>query len=379
MINSYNSGISKTNRGYRLLFVITIFYITIYNDSLWLNRFSQSIFKYLRYVLLCLMLVVFLYRFIFSNSSRKQLFIVLGFLLFFAYNLLFHNGMNLIPLIIFCLYTSNLTQREIIRSYALGLVICVLLVVPFSLFGILPMRTDNNLLAFGFSNPNGLGGILSVTFMSYLYLNWQKCKTYFLILYIGVIYFNYSILVDRTAGICMVIFLLCYLGRKHIHNSDIIGWIGIFLPAVLIILSFVFAYLYGRYNWVYGVDHWLTRRIYAWNYYLNTNGIHLLPNKISLVQANEFETGFYGKNLNVLLTGSFDGGYMYLLLRMGVINTIAILSLLASFFNKLKVKSNVSLEILLIILMIFSFTENTFIAPYGFYVSYLLTICFSKD
>lgn len=374
MINSYNN---ETKRGYRVLLVVTIFYMAIYNDSLWVNKFNHSIFGYVRYILICLMLVVFLYRLVFLNRSRERLLIVLGLFSFLVYNLLFHNEITFIPIIIFCLYANNLNRREVIQSYALGLILCVLLVVPFSLIGILPIRTDNNLLAYGFSNPNGLGGILSVIFMSYLYLNWRKCKVWFIVLYIGAIYFNYSILVDRTASICMLVFLMCYFIRLHIHNSDVIGLIGMFLPVILTIVSLVLAYMYGKYNWTYEVDHWLTRRVYTWNYYLNTNGVHLIPDKMGLVQANEFEKGFYGKNINVLLTGSFDGGYIYLLIRMGIINTIAIIGLIVNFFNRLRIENDVSLEILLIIFMICAFTENAYIAPYGYSESYLLVICFS--
>lgn len=68
-----------------------------------------------------------------------------------------------------------------------------------------------------------------------------------------------------------------------------------------------------------------------------------------------------------------------MLLRMGIINTLIIFTVIGSYFNRLKkYSSNISMEILLLILIFYTFTENEWIAPYGFCVSYLITICFSS-
>lgn len=378
MINNSAIEINRTDRLYRRLFIFTIFYMATYSSSLWISRFSQPIFGYIRYILIAFMLMFFLYRFIFLNKSRRQMAIVLALLIFFVYNLLFHYGIVIIPILVFCMYASYLSPKEIIQSYAVGLFFCVLFIVSLSLVGVLPMKNDNNLLAYGFSNPNGLGGLIAVVFMSYLYLHWKKSRILFLMLYIAAIFLNNYTLDDRTAALGMSIFLFFYMIRNHIRDANTFGLIGIFLPILLTIISLLLAYLYGKSNWVYNIDHLLTRRIYIWNYYLNISGIHLFPNSLNIIKANEGELDFYGKNINVLLTGSFDGGYMFLLLRMGIINTIAILYLIGNFFNYLIRKRNISLEILLLIFIINAFTENTYVAPYGFYASYLIVICFSS-
>lgn len=379
MINNSAAKMNETNHLYKRLLTFTIFYMATYSSSLWISKFSQPIFGYVRYILIAFMLIFFLYRFIFLNKSRRQMAIVLVLLIFFMYNLLFHYGIVVIPILVFCIYSSYLSPKEIIQSYTLGLSFCVLFVVSLSLVGVLPMKNDSDLLAYGFSNPNGLGGMLAVIFMSYLYLHWRKSKILFLTLYIVAIFLNNHILNDRTAALGMIIFLFFYVVRHHIRNFNLLGLIGIFLPVILTIISLLLAYLYGRNNWIYSIDHLLTRRIYIWNYYLNMSGIHLIPNSLNIVKANEGELDFYGKNINILLTGSFDGGYMFLLLRMGIINTIAILYLIGNFFNYLRRKHSISLEILLLIFVINAFTENTYVAPYGFYASYLIVICFSSS
>lgn len=370
--------VKTSKKRYELLLTITIFYMAIYSDSLWNSIVRYPIFNYIRYILLGCIFAVFLYKFATTRNSKKQIGMYICLLTFLIYNFLFQNGVVFVPVAIVCLYVSYLNQREVIHAYALGLLLCVLLVVPFSLLGILPKSTSNNLLSYGFSNPNGLGGFLAVIFMSYLYLSWEKSKRWFLVLYIVAIYINYSVLFDRTASICMSVFLLCYFIRHYIHNCHIIGWVAIYLPIILTIVSLILAFLYGKYSWVDDIDHWTTRRIYTWNYYLNTYGLHFLPSKINFIKASNYELGFYGKNINVLLTGSFDGGYIYLLLRMGIINTIIVLGLLTSYINKLRLKNLVVLEVLLMIFMLFAFTENSYLAPYGYFESYLLVISFSQ-
>ncbi|KRN58357.1 hypothetical protein [Limosilactobacillus secaliphilus] len=367
-----------TNKRYKLLLTFTIFYMGIYNDTLWRSILSHPVFNYMRYVLLGCMLTMFLYHFVITNNSKNQIIIYINLLAFLAFNFIFQNGMAFVPIVIFCLYVSYLNQREVIQAYARGQLLCVLLVIPFSLLGVLPKSTSNNLLSYGFSNPNGLGGFLSVIFMSYLYLNWKQNKTWFLLLYIGAIYFNYFVMFDKTSGICMTIFLLCYFIRHYIQNSNITGWIATCLPITLAIISLIFAFFYEKYSWIYNIDQWLSHRIYTWNYYLSLYGLHFFPSRITFIQANQYELGFYGKNINVLLTGAFDGGYMYFWLRMGVINMSIVLALLTGYINKLRSENIVGLEFLLLVFSLLTFTENTYIAPYGFFASYLLIICFSK-
>lgn len=369
--------VKKSKKKYRLLLSFTIFYTSIYSYSLWNNILHYPIFNYIRYILLGCMLMAFLYKFAITSNSKRQMITYLYLLIFLVYNFLFHNGMALVPIVIFCLYVSYLNQREVIHAYALGLSLCVLLVIPFSLVGILPKSTSNNLLSYGFSNPNGLGGFLAIIFMSYLYLSWKRSKVWFLLLYIGAIYLNYSVLADRTASICMIIFLLCYFIKYNIHSLNVIGWLSSFSPIILTIISLTLAFLYGKYDWIYDVDHWLSHRIYTWNYYLNIYGLHFIPNNFDFIKVNDYGLSFYGKNIDVLLTGAFDGGYMYLLLRMGIINTITVLGILINYINKLRSRKLVALEILLLIFMLLAFTENSYIAPYGFSQSYLLVICFS--
>lgn len=369
--------VKKSKKKYRLLLSFTIFYTAIYSDSLWNNILHYPIFNYIRYILLGCMLIAFLYKFAITSNSKRQMITYLYLLIFLVYNFLFHNGMVLVPIVIFCLYVSYLNQREVIHAYALGLSLCVLLVIPFSLVGILPKSTSNNLLSYGFSNPNGLGEFVAIIFMSYLYLSWKRSKVWFLLLYIGAIYFNYSVLFDRTASICMIIFLLCYFLKYNIHSLNVIGWLSSFSPIILTIISLTLAFLYGKYDWIYDVDHWLAHRIYTWNYYLNIYGLHFIPNNIDFIKANDYQLSFYGKNIDVLLMGDFDGGYMYLLLRMGIINTITVLGILINYINKLRSRKLVALAILLLIFMLLAFTESPYLAPYGFFQSYLLVICFS--
>lgn len=369
--------VKKSKKKYRLLLSFTIFYTAIYSDSLWNNILHYPIFNYIRYILLGCMLIAFLYKFAITNNSKRQMITYLCLLIFLVYNFLFHNGMALVPIVIFCLYVSYLNQREVIHAYALGLSLCVLLVIPFSLVGILPKSTSNNLLSYGFSNPNGLGGFVAIIFMSYLYLSWKRSKVWFLLLYIGAIYFNYSVLFERTASICMIIFLLCYFIKYNIHSLNVIGWLSSFSPIILTIISLTLAFLYGKYDWIYDVDHWLSYRIYTWNYYLNIYGLHFIPNNFDFIKANDYQLSFYGKNIDVLLMGAFDGGYMYLLLRMGIINTITVLGILINYINKLRSRKLIALEILLLIFMLLAFTESSYLAPYGFFQSYLLVICFS--
>lgn len=367
----------RTNISYRSLFVFTIFYTATYSSSLLTQRLSQPIFGFIRYILVGFMLILFLYRFLFFNQTRNRLLITLALGFFCIFNLFFHYGTVVMPIVIFCLYVMYLDKREVIYSYMFALSLCVILIVFLSLIGILPIRTDNNLLAYGFSNPNGLGGFLAVIFMSYLYLHWDtKGSFWYMLLYLGAITCNCFILGDRTAGICMAFYLFFYFVRHDIKKTNIFGYISVYLPILLVLISLLLAYIYGKYAWTYTIDRLLTRRPYTWNYYLNFDGIHLLPNKMNIVKANEAELQFYGKNINVLLTGSFDGGYMFLLLRMGLINTVLIISTMICFARRLLKEHDVALQILLITFQIFAFTENTYIVPYGFYASYLIVICF---
>lgn len=383
MVNdSINKTSNKAKRNYILLLIVTIFYSATYSSSLWVSVFPQAVFSYIRYGLLGLMTVVFLYHFLLVSRTRKQWGIALCLLIFLIYNFLFQYGSLLAPLIVFCAYMSFLNQREIIYSYALGLSLTVFFVVLMSLMRILPTVMDSGFLTYGFGNPNSIGGILAVVFMSYLYLSWQKSNILFLSLYVAIIAINNFVFEDNSASICMIIYLFFYLIRKRFTGYQVVGIIGVCLPTILTIASLFLAYFYGKYKWINDIDEMLTRRIYTWNYYLSLNGLHLIPHSMGIIKANEYQLGFLGfyeKSIDPLLRGFFDGGYMFLLLRAGIIDTILVLSVLAGYFYKLAKNNKISLEILLLIFLVYTFSENEWIAPYGFCVSYLLPICFSKD
>lgn len=280
---------------------------------------------------------------------------------------------------IFCAYVTFLNQREVIYAYASGLLFSVLIVTLMSLVGILPIRTSDGFVTYGFGNPNSIGGFLACIFMSYLYLTWKKSRIWFLILYVVITIINSVTFGDRSASVCMLIYLFAYLIRGYINKKcKLIGWMGIIMLIFLTFFSLILAYFYGRFNWIYSIDHVLTKRIYTWNYYLNIDGIHLFPQSMNIVKANEYEIGFYGKNIDPLLRGFFDGGYIFMLIRMGIINAILIIGVIGNKFLELMRYHKTSLELLLLIFVFYTLPENEWIAPYAFYTSYLLVVCFSQ-
>lgn len=183
----------KPSYKYKLLFIVTIFYLATYTSSLLTTVYNYAILGYIRYFLLGIMMITFCYRFLISNTSKQEWLIILGFFLFVVFNFLFHYGPEVVPIVVFCAYSGFLKKREIIKCYTLGLTLTVLFVVLLSLIGLLPkIMQFSGFLTYGFGNPNSLGGILAIISMSCLYLYWKHINIWLLILYIIFIFYTFT-------------------------------------------------------------------------------------------------------------------------------------------------------------------------------------------
>lgn len=352
---------------YTKILECSIFYFVLMN-SLLRNNISISIINLSRiliFLVLGLALVwnVFFYQDL--NAKLKLLVLALIMILLF-----FINASQFSCLIFFAMYCLFIKPYKVIKLYFNGILYGIVIVVLLSLTNFIP-KQQGNLWVFGFPNPNIIGFLVVAELLSYFILKWYRINFFDFIVFLLCIFFEKKILSDGTAVIVLLIFLTTYMVSKNPKLFLLVRKLTLIAPIFLLAFSWFLASYYGKYNWIYRLSNFLTYRPEIWHDYLEIYGVHLLPSRMTILFATDFQKLFYGGNLPRLYAG-FDTSYMYLLLSGGLIILLFIIFILSNFVYR--VKDNPAFICYSLALFIFGFTETPVLTPLGYYQNALLMI-----
>lgn len=350
-----------------IILTLSVFYFAVYN-SLFSKVFANHIIFDIRYIIALMMVGYVLLKLVTKKNEVRHLMVIILLVIFALIEESILKDTSISMFFLFAIYASFFSVSIVINSYMIGLTFAVIFVVGLSICGILPI--EYQLITFGFNNPNILGLYIFEVCASYLALHWYSNNRLFLIFYVLCLAVEVVILNDSTAMICMILYLMIYLFRKKHINKYIV----IMFPTFAISVSLVLTVLYGKYNWTYGVNSLLSHRLEIWNYYYNLYGITFLPRNVSWTTANAFQQELYGKNIPIIISGAFDGAYMFNLITQGIVVTMVIIVILTIALYKLYKENLKQLISLYIVFLIFSISETSPLAFITYFESYLLII-----
>ena len=363
----------KTKDVHTLLLSISIFYFVFYN-SMWKQLYTSKVFYDIRYLILMTMVISLVFKVINSGIYNDKIiaFVMLCFFSTWAY--LIERDSAIILFSFFSMYCLYIPIIQIIRAYTFGVFSAISLVVFFSLIGVLPVKVE--LLSFGFDNPNTLAFYIMLVSISIVTLNWNTSKPRVFIFYFIALIFCEFLLSAETAFYSMILFIMCYFVVNKKDDINIfLKWLMICFPFFVTLICWYLGISFGKYNWTFKVNHFFSSRIEIWNYYLSTYPVRLLPQKVELIKANDFVKIFFGNNLSPLMSGAFDGAFIYNLVTQGLIISLIILFLLSWSMKQILNWKILPLALLYSVLLIYSITETVPLAFIDYFQSYFLITC----
>lgn len=368
---------SKSNTNF---LSIVIFYMIVVNTT-YLGLSFSRLAKIGEFTCMILMAIFVFKRFFNSDIQYKDIFGILILTILILINFFLDNT-YLCLMLFFSIYCFNFTLYEIVISYAKGAFGSILLVLPLSLLGFLPTRTSNNILSFGFVNPNILGFFLTnivISFFLYKKDNWKLVKY---ILCVLVVTFDYFFLKDQSATFLTLLFIILSV---ILHNKIIFHAFRMILVTFPVLITFLSLFLtidVYKYNWCLNLSRLLTYRPEIWNAYYNVYQLKWLPQQFQPFQLNQFGSSFYGSNVPFIYQG-FDGSYIYNLITQGIFVSVMIIVILTYLVIKANLHGSYLILSYICILLIFAFTESMVASPFGYFESPLLIIavnsCFNKN
>lgn len=318
-----------------------------------------------------------------NNSSKLYLYIYLASLFLAAFKLFSakYNKRELLALLIILLvgladyilggettilFTAislmlikDSSVKKIIKVMLIARIFSFAIMILFPLLKIIPMhsvyfyRLDTGTFierySFGYEQPNLAHFGLNIIFILIIYLYYDKIKLSHLLIFEIINLFFYQYTFSRTGFIILTIYLiLVFLMKKNKKILNLIPKILSILFFCFIIISFLMAILYKKFDIFYKIDQILTGRIRYMNIIFTNYSIPIFKSQ-----------NYY----NVL----FDNGYFDLIYNGGIIAFLWF-----SFFqhktNKI-IKENLLYKeaLLTFIFLLYSVTES-------YYVSSLMNV-----
>lgn len=323
---------------------------------------------------LCLVILGWIILSKLPKYDLKTLFggILVGMIIFMNYTIA--HKMFIVYIFLLVLAFKDMDFTEFIR-YELILKILLMIIVFYmcytgNIHNVVYYRGDHITQALGFSNPNGLGAYALSICCSYMYLRYKKIRFYDYLIVILVMYGVYEITYCRTAiiGIALLLISILMLQLYHKYNLHIPNLKKLLpLVPILIFVGFMFIFFqYGKSDFVYTIDYYLSERLKCgWEFY-KVFGITLLGNDVS----------------SVAKIYALDNAYLALLIRYGALILGLFLGLHCLGIKQILKEHNKSKEILIIIIivyLIYGISETTLFKFYfNPFILFLSTFVFNQ-
>jgi hypothetical protein len=195
----------------------------------------------------------------------------------------------------------------------------------------------------GYEHPNSLHLSLFLFICTYVYVRYSKFKfiDYLFISFINLFIFKYSL--SRTGTLVIfIMLLLVFISKIKIKfTKKIIIKSCKYIFLILLIISFLFAFLYGKSDIVTKFDFLFNGRLKYSNYYISNYGFTIFGN-------------YLAGDTNAL----FDNGYLYLYIQFGLSGLLLISSLIYLACKYIVKTQDVCKAIITISYLIYIFTES---------------------
>lgn len=296
------------------------------------------------------------------------------FILFFVVFGLYFKDLDIIVLGVLAQSLLFASGKEIIKIYGISQAILVAFLLVLAVFKCIPMFStiqngwlyDGGTFALDFGINKNLVGIFLFNIAVLLFLS-TKIRFYLQCIIFSMIELVIIFLVrDRTVGIILFLFLICYAFKNEIPNTSKLSKVLIILlPIFLIFLSLFLSFNYGKKDWINGFNAILSGRVQFWNYFWNQYSLKLWPQDLT----SYFDMYTFGYISSVQYP--VDGFYSLGLLKEGIIAFgILIIIMIYTLYNLLKnQKKNRLVFLVMLAMVLISLSENIALS-YG-YICYL--------
>lgn len=344
--------------------------------SSFMPHFS-SILKYL--AMFFAMFIVIVYIIDFPKTLRQLICIITGFTLSFI--VMYTNGLqNNFSMAIFLglsLFGIHLTLRKVAYIQAIGMLFGSIIVIVFSLVGLLPKSGfaskvylfqssyQETVYFLGFNHPNAFGTIITMGLILFCLGNDSSRKSFMIITGICAV-MDFKV----GANTAMMAALLIFMGLILTPWRDRLYRYGYFLITFLLVGLPLLSIWLGI-NAGTQIGQWVSNRVSArppiWGYYLSLNPMKL----IAIPPQLDLSIG----GVSVVGNGVLDGSYIYALVYWGILALILIIIAWKLWIPYIQHPSTFQWILLLFIFAVtvmsfpeshmISYYENTFILGIG--------------
>lgn len=357
----------------RLYSWLLIVILSSFSLFLFTHRYIRNNYFILGITVISGVALAVVYLLLIQQSVRyKEDIFNIFFIIFFVIFGLYFRDLDIVVLGVLAQCLLFVSGKEIIKIYGISQAILVVFLLILAFFKFIPLFStiqngwlyDGGALALDFGINKNLVGIFLFNIAMLLFVS-EKLKFYLQCIIFSVIEIIIIFLIrDRTVGVILFLFFICYVFKKNKINTSRLSKVFIvLLPLFLIILSLFLSFNYGKKDWINEFNAVLSGRIQFWNYFWNQYSLKLWPQDLTSY-FNMYTFGYISS-----IQYPVDGFYSLGLLKEGIIAFgILIIMMIYTLHNLLK-NGNRLVFLVMFSMILISFSENIALA-YG-YICYL--------
>lgn len=357
----------------RLYSWLLIVILSSFSLFLFTHRYIRNNYFILGITVISGVALAVVYLLLIQQSVRyKEDIFNIFFIIFFVIFGLYFRDLDIVVLGVLAQCLLFVSGKEIIKIYGISQAILVVFLLILAFFKFIPLFStiqngwlyDGGALALDFGINKNLVGIFLFNIAMLLFVS-EKLKFYLQCIIFSVIEIIIIFLIrDRTVGVILFLFFICYVFKKNKINTSRLSKVFIvLLPLFLIILSLFLSFNYGKKDWINEFNAVLSGRIQFWNYFWNQYSLKLWPQDLTSY-FNMYTFGYISS-----IQYPVDGFYSLGLLKEGIIAFgILIIMMIYTLYNLLKNENRLVFLVMFSMILI-SFSENIALS-YG-YICYL--------
>ena len=357
----------------RLYSWLLIVILSSFSLFLFTHRYIRNNYFILGITVISGVALAVVYLLLIQQSVRyKEDIFNIFFIIFFVIFGLYFRDLDIVVLGVLAQCLLFVSGKEIIKIYGISQAILVVFLLILAFFKFIPLFStiqngwlyDGGALALDFGINKNLVGIFLFNIAMLLFVS-EKLKFYLQCIIFSVIEIIIIFLIrDRTVGVILYLFFICYVFKKNKINTSRLSKVFIvLLPLFLIILSLFLSFNYGKKDWINEFNAVLSGRIQFWNYFWNQYSLKLWPQDLTSY-FNMYTFGYISS-----IQYPVDGFYSLGLLKEGIIAFgILIIMMIYTLHNLLKNENRLVFLVMFSMILI-SFSENIALS-YG-YICYL--------
>lgn len=357
----------------RLYSWLLIVILSSFSLFLFTHRYIRNNYFILGITVISGVALAVVYLLLIQQSVRyKEDIFNIFFIIFFVIFGLYFRDLDIVVLGVLAQCLLFVSGKEIIKIYGISQAILVVFLLILAFFKFIPLFStiqngwlyDGGALALDFGINKDLVGIFLFNIAMLLFVS-EKLKFYLQCIIFSMIEIIIIFLIrDRTVGVILFLFFICYIFKKNKINTSRLSKVFIvLLPLFLIILSLFLSFNYGKKDWINEFNAVLSGRIQFWNYFWNQYSLKLWPQDLTSY-FNMYTFGYISS-----IQYPVDGFYSLGLLKEGIIAFgILIIMMIYTLHNLLKNENRLVFLVMFSMILI-SFSENIALS-YG-YICYL--------